>query len=451
MPAQRKHKPLPPVKVGGVAIARYQLGDGRIQIIDRRADGRRWPRNFADAKSAREFCEQRARELHNGGTEAQAFTTADRASYAQATRDAGGLPVHVVTAEWSQAKAKINGSVHSFLEVIEAGIRALKQSVHTVPTIVEELAKSMAAQDLNARYRRGLESTAAAFAKTFPGNIAQIRAPEIERFLDELQVGSRRRDNVLREIRHIFNFARLRSYLPDSISEARKVKKVSKHRGEIGIFTVAEMRLLLEHVQRDWLPFLAIAGFSGVRTEEISLAKDAAKSKDPLRWEDFDWDDREINIRDITAKTGIPRSVPILDNLFAWLAPWRDARASGPVAPIGKRPDREFGRNSRLLRVINRELAKAPISGEGAQYMLGDIAGEQEVISALDWKHNGLRHSYCSYRMAITRNLHQVADEMGNSPAIVKRNYRRTLPARLGREWFSVAPSKPANIVSIAA
>ncbi len=40
------------------------------------------------------------------------------------------------------------------------------------------------------------------------------------------------------------------------------------------------------------------------------------------------------------------------------------------------------------------------------------------------WKHNGLRHSFISYRVAQTQNVAQVALEAGNSPRMVFSNYR---------------------------
>lgn len=45
----------------------------------------------------------------------------------------------------------------------------------------------------------------------------------------------------------------------------------------------------------------------------------------------------------------------------------------------------------------------------------------------LEGKQDILRHSYGTHRMAIVRNAHQVAEEMGNSVAIVRRHYDAVL------------------------
>ena len=41
----------------------------------------------------------------------------------------------------------------------------------------------------------------------------------------------------------------------------------------------------------------------------------------------------------------------------------------------------------------------------------------------MKWKQNALRHSFISYRMAMVRDVNQVALEAGNSPDIIFRNY----------------------------
>lgn len=42
----------------------------------------------------------------------------------------------------------------------------------------------------------------------------------------------------------------------------------------------------------------------------------------------------------------------------------------------------------------------------------------------MKWKHNALRHSYISYRVAQAQNIPQTALEAGNSVAMVNRHYR---------------------------
>ena len=99
----------------------------------------------------------------------------------------------------------------------------------------------------------------------------------------------------------------------------------------------------------------------------------------------------------------------ISDNCAAWLASY--AKASGPVAA--------FERSDKQLFIY--------------------LAGKAGV----PWKHNGLRHSFISYRLAIIKNVHQVSLEAGNSPNMVFAHYRQLVRESEAAEWFSIAaPTK---------
>ena len=61
--------------------------------------------------------------------------------------------------------------------------------------------------------------------------------------------------------------------------------------------------------------------------------------------------------------------------------------------------------------------------------------------------HNALRHSYASYRLAVTRNANELAIEMGNSPQIIYKNYRELVTPAQGKQWFSVMPDNAGKRV----
>jgi integrase len=313
--------------------------------------------------------------------------------------------------------------------------RLTRTKVHLAGDVLRELLLSKQGHDLHGRYIRGLRDDLEPFVRAYPGDIRDQTPFQIETYLSSLSnVGPRRRNNVLSEIRHYQEFARIRGYMPDGVTPARVVSMIKVFGGSVSFYTPAVMQLFLDNVLPEWSPTLSIAGFSGVRTEEAALSKDHSARKDPLRWEDFDWDDREIAVRTETSKTGIPRRCPITDNLYALLQPWRDRGTRGPVAPIGKRYDREFGNGGRLVLAINAKLK-------------GDLTGPCEKI---EWFNDALRHSYGSYRMAIIKNMHTLAYEMGNSVAVIKRNYNHPRSVRDARTYFSLLPIGTAsNIVQM--
>src|SRR5205814_6083183 len=125
----------------------------------------------------------------------------------------------------------------------------------------------------------------------------------------------------------LFRWARRMSYLDDRTSEAEKVERPERLSGTPQILSPNQMGTLLDNVSSEFLPWLVIAGFAGIRSEEI--APDPNSSKSPLKWQDIDWEHKTIIVRAETSKTKEEREVPISDNLAEWLAPGRFS--SGPV------------------------------------------------------------------------------------------------------------------------
>lgn len=62
--------------------------------------------------------------------------------------------------------------------------------------------------------------------------------------------------------------------------------------------------------------------------------------------------------------------------------------------------------------------------------------------AGVKWKRNGLRHSYCSYRLAQTKNAAEVAFEMGNSPKMVFSNYHENVTPRDTAAWWAINPKR---------
>ena len=59
-----------------------------------------------------------------------------------------------------------------------------------------------------------------------------------------------------------------------------------------------------------------------------------------------------------------------------------------------------------------------------------------------EWKQNGLRHSFISYRLAKVQNAPQVALEAGNSPQMIFANYREVVKPDAAEQWFAISPDK---------
>jgi integrase len=226
--------------------------------------------------------------------------------------------------------------------------------------------------------------------------IDRIRSDEIEDFLDSKKAAGRRRINLRSEIITLFRYAqnRLRALPRDRKTEAELVEKDQTKRKPVETFTPEEFETFLGAVKSEWLPWLVLGGLAGIRTDGEIFR---------IRWECFKWNRRIIDLDPAITKINERRHVPICDRLIDLLKSVR--RESGPVINL-KKPEDE---TERLARV-----------------------------TGTPWRRNALRHSFCSYRVAITGDIPLVSTESGNSPAMIKRCYWEVKHFDEGLRWFGL-------------
>jgi integrase len=188
-----------------------------------------------------------------------------------------------------------------------------------------------------------------------------------------------------------------------------KLEKPRVTRGIPTTWTPQELRVLLSNVRPQYLPWLVLGAFAGIRTEEICPQHGSKKS--PLMWEDFQWERGLIVLRPETAKTGHRRVIPINDAIRAWLPIQRSGRVGPMVHP-----------------------SKPSTAGAKAETTrLGGFVG--------GWKRNALRHSFLSYRSAMPGiGIAQTALEAGNSESEARRSYVDAMGPDHAAAWFAVLP-----------
>jgi hypothetical protein len=99
--------------------------------------------------------------------------------------------------------------------------------------------------------------------------IDRIRSNEIEDFLDSKRVTARRRNNLRSEIITLFRYAqiRLRALHRDRKTEAELVLRDQTKRKPVETFSPEEFQTFLGVVRPEWLPWLALGGLAGIRTD----------------------------------------------------------------------------------------------------------------------------------------------------------------------------------------
>jgi integrase len=165
-----------------------------------------------------------------------------------------------------------------------------------------------------------------------------------------------------------------------------------------------ELRNLLSKCAPEIVPYVAICAFAGLRPSEAAS----------LLWSDIHLDTMQIEVRARHSKTRRYRLVPIQPNLGKWLVQFRSA--DGPIY---------------YSRRKFREAYKA--------------AGMEE------WKMDILRHSYGTYRLPILKSADALALEMGNSPDVIFRHYRRPMNEARASAYFDLRPGFQPSLTSAGA
>ncbi len=254
------------------------------------------------------------------------------------------------------------------------------------------------------RYLQDLRNRLDTFAADFGAmKVGEILPSQIDDWLRGLKVAAQTRNNFRRILHVLFQFAVMRGYAAtNAVAGTAKARAV---RGAPGIFTPAQMHTILEKAPRDFVPYLAIGAFAGLRSAEIER----------LDWSEIDLAGKLIHVAAEKSKSAQRRLVTVSDNLAAWLAP--HVQKSGPVIdPNGVRDKRE-------------KTCKA---------------------AEIEWPSNALRHSFASYHLANSKNAAATAAELGHaSPVMLYQHYRELVRPDAAAQWWQVMP--PADYGNVVA
>lgn len=416
-----------------VAVPVAKNGRGWCVSWRERAGAPRIRKTFTDYDTACQFAEETALRVANGTKRGLGMTDAQVAEYLTICRECGDTPPLAAVREWASARRILGG-----LSIIEASTAhaAKNSTIATIPPTSELLASMV--QKLTARdcqlesYVARLACDLAPFAAAFP-NLREVSTAHLETYLHTLRtrrprnvhgehrpagstLSKRRRDNIRNAIATLFSHAQDAGYLAPGPTPATKVPKLDKG-PDIGTYTPEQMARIIAWFDanaHDYLPWIVIGAFAGLRSSEVER----------LHWSAFAWEDSVIHIsKTVAAKTKTTRFVPILPALETWLRPWHQL-TEGRVVPRegSNRPSKTL---SRLRIAMCREFGWT------------------------HWEPNALRHSYASYRARFHVRA-VVAEEMGNSVAMLKKFYDALPPKNRATAYFdTIRPTIPTNITHI--
>ena len=288
----------------------------------------------------------------------------------------------------------------------------------TVREASDKLLESKA--DTSHGHRRTLQSHLVQFCLKFgERRITSIEATEIDQWLQDVAPGLTTRLNKRKSIVGLWRWARDKGMLPQekrTVAERTDAPSLRKQKRDriTETWSPGELKTILETIPAEYLPWVCLAAFAGVRSNE--LFPDGG-GKQVLRWEHLKLagKDPHIMVPAAVAKTAEKRRIPVCEALRDWLRPI--ARKSGPICPT-----------------VAPWLKAKRWGGKSALKLVEAALGES-------WRKNALRHGFGTYRVIQVGGAGAVSLEMGNSERIVKNHYLdvgRTKEE--AKQWFGLAP-----------
>ena len=393
-----------------VKIYRVKNRDALAYCVSYVSSTGRQRRNFANLELARREATNVAQHLADGDMEALKLTGREKQIYVEAERAIAGtgLPLHSVAHEFARAFDVLGGA-----NIVEAARYYKKHADIDLPQVsaaeaVAKLHEAKQAEGLSTVYLNDIRWLLGDFARDFQCPLSSIQPEDLREYLNRKRIGLVAKQNRRRLLVVLFNFAKRQGWLrPNEETAADALGTYKVKQREVEIYTPSEMARLLNAADKDFVPYLALIAFGGVRSAELHKG---------LMWETINFERATITVPAAIAKTGRKRKIVMSENLLKWLALYRVK--SGAIFKIDPR--------KRIAKVVR--------------------------LSGVKWKRNGLRHSFGSYRMEQTKNEGQVALEMGNSPKVVKDHYFEIVDERATREYWSIKPlpTGDGKIVAIA-
>jgi integrase len=393
---------LTPTKVKGEKYTQYTL----VYY----SGGKRIRRKFSDFKAATQQAELAAAKIASGELAVLTLTSEDTAAYFKALEliQDSKKNLVVVASEYMEAVRLLPASTTLIEACRDYSNRNSEVKCDLqIPKLAEMYIEYLKKGGRSKRHIQTQKSRTTRFAKAFNCFPKSIQRESIELFLDNLSVGAKTRKKEIESISQFTNWMIRLKYAPKDIAEEVKAlqKPVTKD-SPIIIWSVDELTELLENSPKNCIPYLVLGAFCGLRSSEILRAN----------WSHITSCGGHFQVIGEKGNKS-RRTVPISEAAIAWLASHK--KASGPISP--------HPRSSKVHKLIRDSINQVRLKANQ---------------KAFTWKNNALRHSYGSYRVAVIKNIPQVAFEMGNTPRTIQTHYLHVVTPEEGQRFFSILPKK---------
>lgn len=361
--------------------------------------GKRERRSFADLNEAKREARIILGGLARDSIKAENLTASEIESYTVARRilASHNTPVHVAAEVFAAAREQLplDVSIHDAIRYFNQFNRGVVRK--QINDLLEEYLVVRRASNVTEGYLAVIYRYVGGFGRYTAGRmLPDLRARDLDDFLQQIPWEPVTKNDARQKIITFGNWAKKRHYLPREWHEFEGSMTYNEPVKDVTIYSPDEAQRILNAAGKHLAtPFLAIGCFAGLRSAEITR----------LDWRNVNFERGFIEVRADTCKTKARRLVPISDNLRAWLKPF--AMPSGRV-------------------VIHHNIHEA--------------VKKITVRAGQEWKKNAMRHSFVSYRLALTNDPARTAFEAGHDQTILFRHYREVVTPDLAAQWFAIMP-----------
>jgi integrase len=407
-----------PVRVGNVTVKIYRSAHSRARtgwvysIATRADDGSRKLIQLSDEGAAYEKAVEIATALNAGEGDSASLSKSDLRELRAARQICNGYPLLSALQEWARihALAGPHGVAAAELWASEHGKSASASASASKVKIKDAVPAFIADKDADGAqgtqtYKRKLATLIRNFGDRL---ISEVSEPELTALLQSIKDPVSRND-IRKRCLTFWKWARdKKGLMPANMRmPVERTTRAKEPPRRIGIITPADFKRCLEWTranQPDDLAALVLAGFCGIRSDEIH----GKRHNRDLRqiWADIHPGQKILNVTAAKENTPSWRLVPFCDAAAAWLK------------ICARRADGNICRSSAMEWVRK-----------------GCIA------AGIALPENCFRHSFISHRIAILDgNKPQVATEAGNSVKEIDKRYRVPLTKERGAAWFAIMP-----------
>ena len=228
--------------------------------------------------------------------------------------------------------------------------------------------------------------------------VHSVDVHDVEEYLERLGGSPKSQVTWISQLAGFFSWARVRGYCNQNPCE--HVAKPIVIRGTPEILTVDQCQALMDSAlahRPKMVPMIALCLFGGLRTGEAKATP----------WSRLSIEAGHIIVDESTAKTRRRRIVPMSENLKQWLLLGGDLPREGRV-----------------------------------DY---DVTLVRQLAGISNWPRNVMRHSFCSYHLAMHGSASQTALAAGHSEVMLFRHYRELVTLDDAKKFWSITPKPKEN------